>query len=258
MSRRVLALALAALLCSAALAGAEIAQKGNLRLTVNGKLSPKALPRTETAPIAVSVAGEISTTDQSLPPQLSRLRIELNRNGQLDFEGLPVCPYARIQPGSSSRALSQCRSALVGRGSFTANITLAGQEPYPTKGRLLVFNSRQGRKPVLYGHIYSEAPFATSFVIVFAVQRLRKGTYGTALNAPLPKAMDAWGRLTGLQMTLARKFQVKGKPRSFISSGCPTPRGFSGPVVFPLARTSFAFSGGEKLTSTLSGTCRAR
>ncbi len=299
MRRLFVMLTLAALLGGTAVAGAEIAQKGNLRVSVNGKLAPKKLPRVGTAPIAVSVGGRISTTDATLPPQLKTLRIELNRNGHLDFNGLPTCRYSKIQPGSSSRALRQCRSALVGKGSFGANITLAGQVPYPTQGKLLVFNGtigcsnasgrlwpsrsrtqggRQGertpvrdpraadrgrrdapchRRPVLYGHIYSPKPFATSFVIVFKVQRLHKGAYGTALNAPLPAAMDAWGRLTGLQMTLSRKFRVKGRRHSFISSGCPAPRGFPG-AVFPLARTSFAFAGGRKLTSTLSGNCKVR
>jgi hypothetical protein len=70
---------------------------------------------------------------------------------------------------------------------------LVGQEPYPTEGELLVFNGRKAGKPVLYGHIYAQRPFATSFVIVFGVRRLGKGTYGTALDAPLPKAMEAWG-----------------------------------------------------------------
>ena len=152
-----------AFLCTLAMAlsaQAEIAQKGNLRVSVSGKLAPKKLPRKGTAPISVSVGGRITTTDQTLPPQLKTLRIELNRNGRLDYKGLPTCKFSRIQPGSSSRALSQCRSSLVGKGSFTANITLAGQEPYPTKGRLLVFNSKRGRKPVLYGHIYSPKPFA--------------------------------------------------------------------------------------------------
>jgi hypothetical protein len=257
MRRLVAIVALAALLGPTAIAGAEIAQKGNLRVSVSGKLSPKKLPREGTAPIAVSVGGRISTTDASLPPQLKTLRIELNRHGKIDNVGLPTCKYGRIQPGSSSRALANCRPALVGKGSFTANITLAGQEPYPTQGRLLVFNSLRAGKPVLYGHIYSSSPFATSFVIVFRIQRLKGGTYGIALNAPLPKAMDAWGRLTGLNMTLSRRYSYKGRSHSYISSGCPAPKGFPG-AVFPLARTSFSFDGGTKLSSTFTSTCKVR
>ena len=58
----IIALALAAALAaSAALAHAEIVQKGNLRIKV---------PRTGAAPISVTVGGVISTTDKSLPSQL--------------------------------------------------------------------------------------------------------------------------------------------------------------------------------------------
>jgi hypothetical protein len=249
--------ALFAILTLSALAGAEVAQQGSLRVTASGKLVPKALPRTGVAPISVSVGGQITTTDNTLPPTLTMLRIELNRHGRLDYEGLPSCKYGKIQPGSSSHALAGCRSSLVGTGTFNADITLAGQEPYPTQGKLLVFNGVEKGKPVLYGHIYAPHPFATSFVIVFKVSRSNKGDYGIVFNAPLPKAMKAWGRLTGLSMTLSRRFNYKGKPHSYISSGCPAPKGFSG-APFPLARTSFAFTGGQKLSLVLSGNCKVR
>lgn len=252
-----ISIALIAILALSALAGAEIAQQGNLRVTVSGKLAPKKLPRTGVAPISVSVGGQIATTDNTLPPTLKTLRVELNRHGRLDYEGLPTCNYPRIQPGSSSHALAGCRSSLVGTGTFSADITLSGQEPYPTQGKLLVFNSTKGGKPVLYGHIYSAHPFATSFVIVFKVSRQNKGAYGIVLDAPLPKAMKSWGRLTGLSMTLSRRFNYRGKSHSYISSGCPAPKGFSA-TPFPLARTSFAFAGGKELSSVLTGECRVR
>jgi len=254
---QILALSLVALLACVPLAVASIAQKGNLRVSVEGKLAPKKLPRKGIAPIAVSVGGEISTTDATLPPQLKSLRIELNRNGQLDNKGLPICKYSKIQPGSTSRALASCRSSLVGEGSFTADITLAGQEPYPTQGKLVVFNGERKGKPVLYGHIYSSHPFATSFVIVFAIEKLGGGTYGTALNASLPAALGSWGNLTGIEMTLSRRFSYKGKSRSYLSAGCPAPKGFPG-AVFPLVRASFGFSGGKELSSVLSGNCEVR
>jgi DNA-binding beta-propeller fold protein YncE len=240
-----------------AAASSVVAQKGTLRVAVDGKLAPKRLPRKGIAPISVSVGGEISTTDRSLPPQLQSMRIELNKGGKLDTAGLPPCPYDSIQPGSTQRALSACRDSLVGKGSFTANITLAGQEAYPTGGKLLLFHSVERGKPVLYGHIYSAKPFATSFVIVFAVSRVQKGVYGTALNAPLPKAMDAWGRLTGLQMTLSRRYSYNGKAHSFISAGCPAPKGFTS-AVFPLAQTEFSFADGTKLRSKLMSQCKVR
>ena len=235
----------------------EIVQRGKLRVTVRGGLAPRRLPRKGLAPIAVTVGGEISTSDGSDPPRLRTLRIELNRNGRLRYAGLPTCPYKRIQPASSARALTACRPALVGKGSFTADIALAGQEAYPTRGRLLAFNGVRGGKPVLFGQIYSARPFATSFVIVFAIERLRRGAYGTALDANLPKTLGTWGNLTGIKLTLSRRYSHKGRRRSYVSAGCPAPKGFPG-AIFPLARTTFGFAGERSLRSVLSGHCKVR
>jgi DNA-binding beta-propeller fold protein YncE len=232
-----------------------IAQKGTLRVRVDGRLSPKHLPRRGTAPIAVSVGGKVTTTDRSHPPRLRALRIELNRHGRLDATGLPTCPYDRIQPASTSRALAACRSALVGRGTFSADVSLAGQEPYPADGTLLAFNGVQRGRPVIFAQIYSPHPFATSFVIVFEIRRLSGGEYGTALEADLPEALGSWGNLTGLRMTLSRRYTFRGERRSYLSAGCPAPKGF-GAADFPLARASFGFEGGTELSSTFTSTCK--
>jgi len=234
-----------------------ISQKGKLRVAVSGKLAPKRRPRKGRAPISISSGGGIRTTDQGPRPELRTMRIELHRGGRMDATGLPVCEFERIQPGSSSRALSACRQSLVGTGSFTADITLAGQQAYPTSGKLLVFNGSEGGKPVLYGHIYSRHPFASSFVIVFRLRKIRGGTYGTALDASLPAALGNWGNLTGLEMTLSRRYSYRGKPHSYISAGCPAPEGFT-QAIFPLARTSFSFEGGARLTSVFTSTCKTR
>jgi hypothetical protein len=252
-----LALALVCALGAVALASAEVVQKGTLRVDISGSLSPQRLPRQGTAPIAVSVGGRIATTDQSAPPNLKTLKIELNRNGELDTTGLPACPYEAIQTASSQRALSTCRSSLVGRGSFTAEISLAGQKPYPTKGTLLAFNGHKGGKPVLFGQIYSPRPFATSFVIVFAIGKEHQGSYGTSLTASLPQSLRSWGNLTGIELSLSRNYSYRGRKRSYLSAGCPAPKGFPG-VSFPFARTSFGFEGGPTLSSTLTRSCKAR
>jgi DNA-binding beta-propeller fold protein YncE len=235
----------------------SIAQKGSLRLAVNGSLSPKRLPRKGSAPISVSVGWDMSTTDGTEVPKLKALSVQINRHGKVDATGLPTCPYESIQPASSSRALANCRSSLVGQGTFAADIALRGQEAYATKGRLLVFNGKSHGKEVLFGQIYSPRPFATSFVIVFAVTKIAHGTYGTELSATLPKTLSSWGNLTGIQMTLSRRYAYAGKSRSYLSAGCPAPKG-TGLASFKLARTEFAFGGGEKLASAVAGSCRVR
>jgi hypothetical protein len=255
---RTLALAaLGSLALSAPLAWGEITQKGTLRISVEGKLSPRKLPRTGTAPIAVSVGGKIATTDGATPPQLRTLRIELNRHGRLETRGLPTCRPGRIHPASTARALKACRGSLVGRGTFTVDVVLAGQEPYPTKGTLLVFNGAYKGKRALLGQIYSPRPFSTSFFVPFAIGKAKGGRYGTALTASFPRALGSWGHITGIQMRLARRYSYRGRGRSLISAGCPAPKGFPG-ALFTLARTTFGFTGGAKLTSTLTRECKVR
>ncbi len=258
LTRTLAALACLALLAAlAALAQAEIVQKGNLRVSVSAKMRPRALPRTGAAPIAVSVSGHIATADETQSPQLTRLTIEINRHGHLDYGGLPTCKVSLIQPASNSRALAACRSSLVGEGKFFGTITLPGAAPYAIEGRLLVFNGKEHGRQVLLGHIYSSSPFSISFVMTFEIQTKPHGTWGTTLSANLRQALGTRRNLTGIEMTLARRWSSGGHRHSYLSAGCPAPKGFGG-AFFPLARTSFAFAGGKRLSSTLMSECRAR
>lgn len=252
--------ALFALSVFAMLAGgvrADVVQKGNLRVAVTGGFSPKRLPRRGAASIAVTVGGSIATVDGNLPPQLKGLRIELNRHGRLETRGLPRCRLGQIQPGSTAHALGACRRALVGRGSFSVEVLLGTQVPYPTTGRLLVFNGSYKGRPALLGQIYSAHPFASSFVIPFQVDRLRHGPFGIVLTARLPPAFTSWGYVTGLEMRLSRRYTYRGHRYSFLSASCPAAAGFS-EGSFTLAGATFAFAGGRALSSTLAGSCTVR
>lgn len=256
--RRLLVTALmATALLGAALADAETVQKGTLRVSVSGEFSPSRLPREGAAPIAVSVGGRIGRTNGGLPPQLKTLRIELNRRGRLQTQGLPVCRVALINPASTERAQGACRGALVGRGRFAVDVSLAGQEPYPTTGTLLLFNGVHRGRPALLGHLYSARPFTNSFVIPFAIGRESGRGDGTVLTASMPRSLRRWGYLRELRMRLGRRYRYRGRSRSFISAGCPAPKGFGG-AVFDLARTSFDFAGGRRLIATLTRSCSVR
>ncbi|MGC1164684.1 MAG: hypothetical protein WA862_01105 [Solirubrobacterales bacterium] len=240
----------------AGIARAEVVQRGNLRITVGAELSPQRLPRAGAAPIAVTVGGRIATTDDGLPPQLKSLRIELNRHARLETAGLPRCRESQIQPASTARALAACRAALVGQGDFSVDVVLGTQQAYPAKGRLLVFNGTYEGRPALLGQIYSAHPFGNSFVIPFAIGKLRRGRFGTTLTAKLPRSFTDWGYLTGLTMRLGRRYLHEGRRHSVLSSGCPAPEGFPG-ATFPLARASFGFST-QKIGVTLTRSCEAR
>jgi len=249
------ALALALLVTAgAAISTAAVIQQNGLRITVLSQIQPFRLPRTGTAPIAVFVAGHVAAADGGIPPQLERLTVKVNRHGLLQSRGLAVCEIPQVQPASTERALANCGDAVIGSGQFWAHIILPGQDPYPTHGRLLIFNGRVHGHPVLLAHIFTSNPFATSFVIVFSIQRIPHGTYGTQLSASLPQALGSWGYVDRIKLTLRRKYRYRGKQRSYFNAGCPAPKGVR-LASFPLAYATFAFAGGRSMGTTVTKTC---
>ncbi len=256
MSRRVKAGALgsAFLLTCVAIATAATVQQEGLRITVLSQIQPYKLPRAKPAPIAVFVAGHLDNAKGGVPPQLQKLTIDVNKNGLLQSKGLPSCQIAQVQPASTERALSNCREALVGSGRFWANIVLPDQGAYRTQGRLLIFNGRKGKKPVLLAHIYTSQPFNTSFVIPFSIRHISKGPYGTRLSASLPQALGTWGFLDRIKLTLRRKYTYEGRQLSYFNAACAAPKEAKR-ASFPLAYARFDFAGRPSIGATVEKTC---
>jgi len=246
--------ALLALLAS--IGSAEVNQRGGVRVSVNGSLSPTSLPREGTVPIGVGFGGQISSTTAGAVPQLTSLTIAINRNGELDTRDLPLCGLGRIDPSTTRGALAACGPSLVGEGSFSANVKIPEQSPFPSDGKVLAFNGRLHGKPTIFAHIYGTKPVPTSYILPFKISR-GSGTYGTLLKASFPQVTGDWGFVTGISMNLSRTFFVHGQKRGFLNAGCPAPKGLTR-VAFPLARTSFAFEGGLTIDSVLNRTCRVK
>src|SRR4051794_262969 len=203
-ARKAGVLAVLLVLGTGAVAAAVVVQAAGLRITVLSQIMPVKLPRSEPAPIAVFVAGHLTTAEGNIPPQLQRLAIEVNRHGLLRSRGLPICHPHQVQPATTQRALANCGQALVGSGQFWAHIVLPDQTPYPTKGRLLIFNGRRQGRPVLLVQIYTHHPFDSAFLIDFSIRKISRGPYGTELSAAFPRALGEWGYVDRIKLTLKR------------------------------------------------------
>jgi hypothetical protein len=234
------AVCLAFLAATVAVASAVVIQKAGVRVTVLSQVMPYKLPRDKPAPIAIFVAGHLAAVDGGIPPQLERLRIQVNRHGLLQSRGLPVCHPHQVQPATTERALANCGEALIGSGQFWAHIILPGQEPYPTKGRLLIFNGRHHGRPTLLAQIYTAHPFNSSFLITFAIRRVSDGFYRTELAASLPETLGEWGYLDRIKLTLKRRYRFGGRQLSYFNASCPAPEGVER-IGFPLAKATLIF-----------------
>jgi hypothetical protein len=237
----------------APLTQATVVQRGGIKVSLEGKLAPKKLPRHGSAPVRVAVGAKIAATNEGNPPQLRTISIAINRYGRFDPTGIPLCTERDIQPATNQNALKACRDSLVGVGSFEAKVLLSQQSPFPSQGKMYAFNAKINGRPAILAHVYGTSPVPTSFTFPF-VLKPSKGTYGTILKADLPQATGNSGYITGLSINLGRNFSYKGKRHSYLTASCPAPRGFS-KAVFPLAHAGFYFKGGRKLESTLVRSC---
>jgi hypothetical protein len=253
---------LVAILVSAALvfafaastAGAELIEHGGLFVRFKGGISPNALPRTELAPIAVSVAGTVKTLSGERPPALRRIAIELNRGGVLDSHGLPACHYQELVAATPRRAMEACGGALIGNGAYLAKTAFPEQETFPSQGHILAFNATYEGHEAILAHVFGRDPVPIIRIIIFRIRRT-SGTFGTVLTGNLPDAVNHYGYVTGLYLTLFRRYVFAGRQRSYISATCAAPAGF-GVATFPFARASMTFADGRRLSSTLTRSCR--
>lgn len=248
--------AAALLFATAAPAGAELVERGDLFVRFQGGLAPTALPRDSLAPIAVSVDGTVKTLSGERPPALRQISIALNRGGVLDSRGLPVCRLDELISTADEQALANCGDALVGRGSYLAKTAFPEQLTFPSAGQILAFNAVVGGRPAIFAHIYGTEPVAMTRIITFHIRRGR-GAYGTVITGALPPTLNRYGYVKRINLRLHRRFVRGGERRSYLAASCPAPAGFPG-AAFPFARAAMTFADGRTLTSTLTRSCRVR
>ena len=230
---------------------------GNLQVSFDGQLRPRALPRERLAPVTVKLDGSVSTVDGTPPPQLRAISVAMNRAGRLFVAGLPSCPASRIQQTSSEAALDACREALVGRGRFAVKVDFSETPLIPAQGRVLVFYTKLAGKPAMLLHLFGSSPVRAAFVLPFKISRRSQGEFGTVFSTRIPELASDLGYVTDIEMTIGRTYRYAGKKRSFLSASCDAPAGFPG-AIYQLAKTNFTFAGGVHLTSRLTRDCTVR
>lgn len=253
---RGLVIALAVLVgLTATAAQAERAQRGNLIVSLDGGLSPLALPRDRLAPVAVHLEGGLQTADRSPLPRVARIELGLPAQGVVSTRGLPACPPRLLRDARPPEALASCRDALVGRGSLRASVALPNQGPFSVKAGVLAFNARIDGSRVVLLHAYTANPPTVAVLPL----RLRKGSgrFGLALVGDLSPALGPWPRLRRFDLTLFRRYSDDGRSRSYLSASCPIPKRLTAGF-FSLAKLTFRLADGRRISTGIARSCRAR
>jgi hypothetical protein len=249
--RIVIAVALAAfLLVVAAIAVAKpiTVTAGDLILTFDSSITPRALSEKTLSPITFKIAANISTKDGKHPPATTTFEADLDRNGALDAKGLPVCKAGQLEARKTSQAEAVCKGALIGKGTAGAEVEFAEQPPLAATGRLLVFNGgTKGGTTLILAHVYANVPAPTAFITRVYVTEEHRGKYGLHIATKIPVVAGGSGSLTHFEITHHKLFTYKGHKHSYFLAKCPTGRLFG--------QGELAFSDGTSLKGSVSVPC---
>jgi hypothetical protein len=243
-------------LLAASIASGEIASKGVIQISFHGSIAPVKLPRKEMAPVGVQMGAKIKTTDGSKPPRLSEIILDINAHGLIDAKGLPLCALGKLTNASAQRAKNVCGAAEVGHGNVTSRVGLPGQGEFSTPGTLLAFNGKYKGKQAIFAHVTSTGKLSLTYVIIFVVNKT-KGTYGTSLVAKVPEIASGNGYISAFDLSLKRRYSLRGQQRSYVSASCPLPSGVN-IASFPFARSTYVFEGGTEVSAVLKRECKAK
>ena len=223
----VLSLAIAALiaLTIAAVAAAEkpiTVKAGNLVLTFNGGVSPKALSKTKMEPISLNVSGKISTADGTPPTGAHRSR---NRHRQERHDRRPRRADLQTGPARSAddgQRRKGCKPAMLGTGTTDVEVLFPESNPIQIHSKLLAFNGgTKGGTTTLYIHAYLTSPIAAAIVTTVKISKEHKGPYGTRSVASIPKIAGGAGSVTAFSLTFPKKlFTYKGKKHGYLLAKC--------------------------------------
>lgn len=253
----VIASLLVAVSLGAAIARAEIGADEGLFVSFGGGFAPRSLPRDRDVPVTVHLHTSVKTADGTRPPNLRRISFAVNRYGHVSTVGLPFCRPSLLESTDSTTALARCRSALVGRGDFFANVEFPDRPPFPVHGRILAFNGRSEGRPAILLHIYGSTPVDVTVVLSFTIRHPARGKFGTVLSTRIPRLASDLGYVTDVALKFDRTYRYKGEERSFLSARCAAPAGFPG-AIFSFTKGTFAFAGGKRISTTLTRNCTVR
>jgi hypothetical protein len=244
----VLGVFVALALATVAIAKPITVTAGNLVLTFDSSITPRALSKTEFTPIKFKISAKISTKDGKHPPAAKTFEGEVDKNGALNPVGLPVCKSGQLEARTTQQAEAACPDAIIGKGSATAEVEFPEQAPFSAKGPLIVFNGGgTPAKTKILVHVYASVPAPTAFITPVTVTKIHNGKYGLKIDSKIPTVAGGAGSLTDFEITNYKTFTYKGRKQSYFLAKCPTGK--------LLGQGEVTFANGDRLKGSVALPC---
>ncbi len=227
-----------------------VVRAGNLVLTVNGGVTPKALPKNELAAIAFWGSADLATTDGSHPPAFKESIFDVDRDVVVDVKGIPACAKAPLLNRNTADAKAACPKAILGTGKGTVEVAFPESTPIHSTSPILLFNGgEKGGVTTFYVHAYVAIPAPTAVVATVKATRVANGPYGLRFVSSLPVLAGGSGSPTHFDIRTYRYVEDEnGKKRGWLFAKCADGR--------LQAKGSVKFRDGTTLFGALARACQ--
>lgn len=225
-----------------------VVRAGNMVLSLNGGVTPKALPKNTFAPMGFHASGSLTTVDGAHPPALEEAIFDTDKDIVIDVEGLPSCRLADLTARDTKHAEAACGDAILGKGSATVEVAFPEQAPFLANGPLILFNGgERGGAVTFLAYTYVSVPAPTAVVTTVSLTKERKGPFGLHSVVKIPRIAGGAGSIVRANLNARRVYTYKGEQHSVLSGKCP-----DGQIH---ARGIFKYNDGSVLSGNLLRTC---
>ncbi len=248
--KTLIATAIAMFVLVGSAAAARVVSEG-IVVVANGSFTPRALPRTHNAPVALSASVKISTVSGAPPPALQTVILEFDRHDSLRTAGLRACTSDELQSTTVAQARKVCADALVGKGEAHVLVRSPEGQPTPVSVPITLFNGPRVRgDPSILAHAYLSVPAPTTYVVPVVIEPIRNGIYGSRAEVTIPQIAGGSGIPISGHLTIGRKWTYRGYRYSYVNARCE--------VGFLQTHGQLTFSNGYLLSGTLFEPCTER
>ena len=220
--RRTLFFVLAILACALPVEGAlgaAMIETRELRLRLNADFQPLSLPKSSFAPVEFEGYLDLTRPGGGIPPALTQVVMDFDRDGRLDVSGLPTCAAEQVAEVSVEEARGICKGAIVGTGKLEALVALPGG-PVPTSSALTLFNGpRQEGHPTVIVHARLTVPATQTYAIVVPIEK-RPGEFRYRATLNLPELAGGLAAVTHINVKIGRRYTAGGVKRSYVAARC--------------------------------------
>jgi hypothetical protein len=172
-------------------------------------VAPSVLPRSEPAPVRMSVAGKYRLEEGGPRFEALRsLRFEADRHINLDLEGVPVCDGLGLDVRRDLDDMERlCGDAAIGRGYLTAEAAFPGDRLFGSTGKLTLYHrGRTADGARLLAFAYLPAPLTGAIEIPVEVRRINRGRRGWEIRPSIPRSTGGGVWITEYSLRIGKRF----------------------------------------------------